>query len=158
MDKKQLEIIKSTVQELVEKMGFSPTVEIIEGEKQEEENVVCNITISDDSHILIGQYGINLQALQHIARLLVRKKTDEKVKFVLDVNNYRLEKNRLVADLAHQAANQAILEGRAIVLRPMSAYERRLVHIELAGNTEVATESIGEGEERKVVVKPAKQI
>lgn len=158
MDKKQLEIIKSAVQELVEKMGFSPAVEIIESGKQEEENVVCNVTIGEDSHILIGQYGVNLQALQHIARLLVRKKTDEKVKFVLDINNYRQEKNKSVTDLARQAAEQALQEGRAVVMRPMSAYERRLVHMELAGNTNVVTESIGEEESRKVVVKPAKQI
>ncbi len=158
MDKKQSEIIKSAVQELIEKMGFSPTVEITESGKQEEENVVCNAIIGEDSHILIGQYGVNLQALQHIARLLVRKKTDEKVRFVLDINNYRREKNESVANLACQAAEEAAREGRAIIMRPMSAYERRLVHMELAGNTNVATESIGEGESRKVVVKPAKQI
>ncbi len=158
MDKKQLEVIKNTVQELVEKTGFSPAVEIIESGKPEEENVVCNVTIGEDSHILIGQYGVNLQALQHIARLLVRKKTDEKIKFVLDVNNYRQEKNKSVADLARQAAEQALREGRAIIMRPMSAYERRLVHMELAGDTNIVTESIGEGESRKVVVKPAKSI
>lgn len=158
MDEKQREIVKNTVQELVEKMGFSPAVEIIESRKQEEENVVCNVTIGEDSHILIGQYGVNLHALQHIARLLVRKKTDEKVKFVLDINNYRQEKNKSVIDLARQAAEQALQEGRAVVMRPMSAYERRLVHMELAGNTDVVTESIGEGESRKVVVKPAKSI
>ncbi len=158
MDKKQVEIIKDTIQELVEKIGFSPVVEIIENGKQEEENIVCNITIGEDSHVLIGQYGVNLQALQHIARILVRKKTDEKVKFVLDINNYRQEKNKSVADLACQAAEQALREGRAIVMRSMSAYERRLVHMELAGNTDVVTESIGEGESRKVVVKPAKNI
>ena len=158
MDKKQLEIIKNTVQELVEKAGFSPKVEIIENKEQGEENIICNVIISEDSHLLIGQYGVNLQALQHIARLLVRKKMEEKVKFILDVNYYRQEKNKSVVDLARQAAEQALREERAVVMRPMSAYERRLAHLELANNTKVVTESIGEGESRKVVVKPAKSI
>lgn len=158
MESKNLEIIKTTVQELIEKIGFSPQVEIIQETEGDRENIICNVNVSEDSHLLIGQYGINLSALQHIARLLVRKKTDEKIKFVLDINSYRRQKNESIIDLAHQAAEQAVTEGRAIIMRPMSAYERRLVHIELAGNMDVVTESVGESEGRKIVVKPAKQI
>ncbi len=158
MDNKNLEIIKTTVQELIEKIGFSPQVEITQGTEEDRENIVCNINVSEDSHLLIGQYGVNLSALQHIARLLVRKKTDEKIKFVLDVNSYRRQKNESIIELAHQAAEQAVAERRAIIMRPMSAYERRLVHTGLAENMDVITESIGEGEGRKVAVKPAKQI
>lgn len=158
MKDKNLEIIKSTVQELVEKIGFSPKVEVNQKTEGDKENIICNVNVSEDSHLLIGQYGINLQALQHIARILVRRKTDDKVKFVLDVNSYRQQKNESIIDLAREAAEQAVTEGRAIIMRPMSAYERRLVHLELADNMNVVTESIGEGEGRKVVVKPAKTI
>jgi spoIIIJ-associated protein len=158
MDSKNLEIIKNAVQELIEKAGYSPQIEVTQSSEEDQESIICNVNVVEDSHILIGQYGVNLAALQHIARLIVRKKTDEKVKFVLDVNSYRQEKNQSIADLASEAAQQAIREGRAIVMRPMSAYERRLVHMELANKGDVVTESIGEGEGRKVVVKPAKQI
>ena len=63
-----------------------------------------------------------------------------------------------MTELARKAADEAIQEGRAVIMRPMSAYERRLVHLELSNNTDVSTESIGEGESRKVVIQPAKQI
>ena len=158
MEEKNNEIIKETVKELLEKIGFAPIVEITETKNKDKENVVCNIEVAEDSHLLIGQYGINLQALQHIARLLVRKKTDDKNRFILDVNSYRQQKNDSVAELARKAADEAIQEGRAVIMRPMSAYERRLVHLELSNNSDVSTESIGEGESRKVVIKPAKQI
>ena len=81
-----------------------------------------------------------------------------KVNFVLDVNSYRQEKNESVTKMAVEMAEQSLREKRAIVLRPMSAYERRIVHVELAKNKQIATESIGEGEDRKVMVKPADNI
>ncbi len=158
MDSKNVEIIRATVQELIEKMGFFPEVKIIQEAGEDAENIICNVDISQDSNILIGQYGVNLQALQHIARLLVRKKIEDRVKFVLDINSYRQQKNESVVELAREASRQAVTEGRAVMMRPMSAYERRLVHMELSDNKDVVTESVGEGEGRKVVVRPSKQI
>ncbi|MCX6765400.1 MAG: hypothetical protein NT136_00275 [Candidatus Moranbacteria bacterium] len=156
MEKKVQEIIKQTAEKLVKEMGFNPKVEIEKIGKDDEENLICNIIVDKDSHLLIGQYGVNLQALQHIIRLLVRKKTDEKIRFILDVNSYRQQKNQSVIEQAHAAAEQAVTEGRVVIMRPMSAYERRIIHLELANNEKVITESIGEGENRKVAIKPAK--
>jgi len=161
-----MEAIKKTAEELLEKMGFNAEVEIKENvieqndseEDSEENNLVCNINVSDNSNFLIGQYGVNLQALQHIIRLVVRKETKEKVKFIVDVNSYRQQKSQSIIEQANSIAKQAISEKRAVVMSPMSAYERRIVHMELAKNDEIVTESIGEGEGRKIVVKPAKTI
>ena len=149
------EIIKETVQKLVEKMGFLSDVEVKKiTQEEDKETIVCNIQTAD-SNFLIGQYGVNLQSLQHIARLLVRKKTDDRMNFIVDVNSYRQEKNSSIEKLAREMAEQAVREKRAVVLRPMSPYERRIVHLELSKNAQVKTESIGEGEDRKVVIKPA---
>jgi spoIIIJ-associated protein len=115
--------------------------------------LVLNIK-TEFSNYLIGQHGINLQALQHIARILARKKIEDRVNFILDVNSYRQDKNNSIANLAKSMAEQAISEKRAVVLRPMSPYERRLVHLELSQNDQVKTESIGEGEDRRIVIKP----
>lgn len=147
-------IIKTTTEELLNKMGFDALVEVVRETEDEKENLVCNIK-TEESSFLIGQYGVNLQSLQHIARVLVRKKTDDRANFVLDVNYYRKEKNSSIVNLAKDIASQVLNEKRAVVLRPMSPYERRLVHMELSKNPDVITESIGEGEDRKVVVKPA---
>lgn len=146
------QVIKS-VQELVTKMGMECEIEVFEINKEEQKDLVCNIK-TKDSNYLIGQYGINLQALQHIARLIVRKKTENQTNFILDVNSYRQEKNESVISLAKAAAQKAIMEGRALTLRPMSAYERRLVHMELSRNEEIKTESVGDGEDRHIIIKP----
>lgn len=151
------ETIRSVVAELLAKMGVAGEIEVSVVEEDGKKNILCNIK-TEESNFLIGQYGVNLQSLQHIARVLVRKKTAERANFVLDVNQYRQEKNSSIIKLAKSIAEQALVEKRAVVLRPMSPYERRLVHMELSKNPEVRTESIGEGEDRKVVVKPANLI
>lgn len=154
-------LIESAAKELMEKMGFPCQVKVIEqnpSSKESDGTIICDITVETDSHILIGQYGVNLQALQHIARLIVRKQMSDKINFIVDVNSYRQEKNDSIVELARETAEQALQERRAIVMKPMTAYERRLVHIELAKNVQVATESIGEGEDRKIIVKPSDTI
>lgn len=155
-------IIKATVADLLDKMGFSCEIEMLhetedDGTGEAKESIICNIK-TEESNFLIGQYGVNLQSLQHIARILIRKKTDERVNFILDVNFYRKEKSFSIMALAKNTAQQAVQERRAIVLRPMSPYERRLVHMELSKNADVVTESIGEGEDRKVVIKPVETV
>ena len=151
--KEEYLIIKETIKELVQRMGFACEVEI---EKTKNDDMLAqtfNIK-AEESSFLIGQHGVNLQSLQHIARVLVRKKIPTKSKFILDVNSYRKEKNVSLVKFAHSMAEQAAREKRAIILRPMSPYERRIVHLELSGNHQVKTESMGEGEERKVVISP----
>lgn len=147
-------IIQDTIAELVGKMGFASEVEVKKETLGDSETWIFNIQ-TQDSSFLIGQYGVNLQSLQHITRLIVRKKTEDKVSFIIDVNSYRQEKNISIEKLARNAAEQCLRENQEIIMRPMSPYERRIVHIELAKNKQIKTESLGEGEDRKVVVKPA---
>lgn len=146
-------VIREVVEEILEKMGFVFELEIKKEPGEEAEKIDCNIKTAD-SNFLIGQYGMNLESLQHIVRLLIRKKIIDKINFTLDVNSYRKEKNEAVAQLAIHMAEQAIAEKRAMVLRPMSSFERRIVHMKLSENNQVSTESIGEGEERKIIIKP----
>ena len=159
MEEKSKKMIQETIKELMEKAGFPCEIEVKELKSDEQEGVICNMQTSEDSNLLIGQYGVNLQAFQHIARLAIRKKLgDEKVNFTLDINSYRDQKNQSIIEQAKEAAEQAINEGRVIIMKPMSAYERRLVHMELSKNEKVATESVGEGENRKILVKPVNLI
>jgi len=154
MEEKDLKIIKKSLEDLIKAMGFKAEVELNAEYKNEQGNLICDIKTDDHSDFLIGQYGANLQALQHIARLIVRKKTDNKIKFALDINSYRQQKNKLIIEQAVSAAQKVIKEKKAVIMRPMTPYERRLVHIELANNEQVATSSIGEGENRKVIIRP----
>ncbi len=147
-------VIRSVIAEILEKMGFDFELEISKDKEEEDiERIDCNIKTSDSS-FLIGQHGANLESLQHIARLLIRKKIADKVNFTLDVNSYRKEKNQAVIQMARHMAEQAVAGERAVVMRPMSSFERRMVHMELSNNSQVSTESIGEGEDRKIIIKP----
>jgi spoIIIJ-associated protein len=145
--------LEEIVSEHVSKMGFQSEVSVKKSDEDGRETFVCDLK-TDESNFLIGQYGVNLQSLQHIARVVVRKKIEDKINFVLDVNSYRQEKNDSVVKMAKSFAEQALSEKRAIVMRPMSSYERRIVHLELSKDERIKTESIGEGEDRRVVIKP----
>lgn len=151
-------MLKNLIKETLEKMTFSDfTLGIQEETGPDGENLVFNIS-SRESDLLIGQYGVNLRALQHILRAIARRKTEEKLKFSVDVNDYHRDKIGSLEELARSLAQQAINDKRPVVLRPMTAYERRIIHLVLSENDQVQTESIGEGEERKVVIKPVGSI
>lgn len=145
--------LEEIVSELISKMGFQSEVSVKKKDEDGRETFTCDLK-TDESNFLIGQYGVNLQSLQHIARVVVRKKIEDKINFVLDVNSYRQEKNESVIKMAKDLAEQALSEKRAVVMRPMSSYERRIVHLELSKDERIKTESIGEGEDRRVVIKP----
>jgi len=145
--------IKETVEELILKMGFEGSVELRKTGEEEREAYICDIK-TQESNFLIGQYGVNLQSLQHIARILIRRKIQEKVNFIIDVNFYRTEKNDSILKMANSLAEESIREKKAVVMRPMAPYERRMVHLELCKNEKIKTESIGEGEDRRIVIKP----
>lgn len=149
------ESLKNVITEILEKMGFLEiSVSVKGGQSDGGEILICDIE-TKDSNFLIGQHGVNLQALQHLSRVLVRKRIADKVNFILDVNSYRQEKNDSIIKLAKSLAEDALREKRAIVMRPMSPYERRLVHLEMSKIGKVRTESIGEGEDRRIVIKPS---
>lgn len=147
--------IQEITRSVVEQMGFDTQVMLREPVCEGQGDFICNIRVEGDSNLLIGQHGVNLQALQHIIRLLAKKEFQENVVFSLDVNSYWEQKSQALVKEAHQAAQQAIQTKVPVILRPMAGYERKIIHAELALNKEVITESTGVNENRKVVVKPA---
>lgn len=153
MKEESKKIIKEETANLINLMGFGVEISIIEDEN-DENRVICNISSDSEANFLIGQNGENLQAIQHLVRLLVRKKTDDMIKFLVDVNFYRKDQESSILNLAKEAAEEAINNKKTVVLKPMSAYNRRLVHMFLANNKDVVTESSGDESERRVVIKP----
>ena len=109
--------------------------------------------------MLIGKNGQNLSAFDHLARLLVNRNLgtiadQQSINFIVDVNDYRKSRTNYLVDVARNVAKRVIQTQRAEALLPMNAYERRLVHTELALFKEVQTESIGQEPRRRIVVKP----
>lgn len=72
----------------------------------------------------------------------------------IDINNYRKERENIIAELARAAARKTVVTKSAVTLPAMNSYERRLIHTELATRPDIATESEGEGKERRVVIRP----
>ncbi len=150
----QKEIIETIIKGLFEKMGFSPlSIEINETEASIP-LVYCSIHVVEGQNFLIGQYGMNLSALQHLVRILVRKALDEKMEIVVDINDYFLEKKQLLEKEAEQGLKEALQNNVAVKLRPMLPYERKIVHTLLSTNESVMTESVGVGEARRVMICP----
>jgi spoIIIJ-associated protein len=114
---------------------------------------VINVT-GDDLGILIGRRGQTLAALQHIVRLMVAHRIKERVPIVIDVEGYKQRRYQALQALALRMAEQVRERNKPFALEPMPAYERRIIHLTLADNPDVTTESTGVGEVRKVVITP----
>jgi spoIIIJ-associated protein len=145
------EQIKQQIQKLLELMGI-PGFIVIEDRKGQ---LVFNIK-SEDSKMLIGQYGQNLNALQHLVRVLVRTKGEEGGKapsFVVDVEDYRKSRGEFLEALASKVATRVRETRQALVLKPMSRQDRWVIHNQLAKNEDLITESVGEEPERRIVIK-----
>jgi spoIIIJ-associated protein len=106
----------------------------------------------DDLGILIGRRGQTLACLQYIVRLIVASQLKVWLPLNIDVCEYKKRRHDSLQRLALRLAEQVQLQHRAIALEPMPPDERRIVHLALADHAEVVTHSIGEGEDRKVVI------
>ena len=109
----------------------------------------------EDSALLIGRRGETLRALQLLVRTIVGRKLGTNVNFSVDVEGYDDRRRQSLANLADRVASRVIKTGRSIELEPMSARERRIVHISLADQKGIQTESSGEGKDRRVVLQPS---
>lgn len=150
-----LDIARSIVIELLDKMQVRAEVSahFDEGEDDGQPAVRININ-GDDLSILIGRQAETLNALQYITSLIIGKELGRSVPLVVDVEGYRSRREQQLKQLALRVSEQVIRTGRSQPLEPMSPAERRLVHIALRDHAEVYTESVGDGERRKVVIFP----
>ena len=139
--------IHHNIQKLIELMGFSDF-----SVSYDAEGGRFSVFINDGNFLnkFLPDFII---ALDRLVKLMIKKTNEEKQVFV-DVNNYRKERENLILELARAAARKAAVSGQEVNLPAMNAYERRLVHLELASRPDIKTESAGEKKERRVVVRP----
>ncbi|MBI2355999.1 MAG: KH domain-containing protein [Candidatus Doudnabacteria bacterium] len=146
-----IEIAKDTLIELLFKMGFAAEV----FERRQENQTILNIKTAD-AQLLIGKQGANLEALQYITYLLLKRKGLEALPFALDVDDYKEKREIYIKEIARKAAHQARASGRSVGLPPMSGYERKIVHNYLSLFSDLISESTGEGPSRRVIIKNSK--
>jgi spoIIIJ-associated protein len=113
-----------------------------------------DILAGQAGRMLIGAHGSHLEALQHMCRILLRRDLGELTRLTIDVNGYYASRERTLLHIAEEAARKAGKTGRAVVLPPMGAGERRTIHTTLAARQDVNTASLGEEPNRRVVVRP----
>ena len=117
----------------------------------QEDGVVLNIHGSTLG-VLIGKHGQTLDALQYLTNMAANKDADERVKIVLDVEDYRKRRAETLTNLATRLASQVRRRGEKVVLEPMSPLERKIIHMALQDDPKVMTYSEGEEPYRKVVI------
>ncbi len=122
----------------------------------DQEGIIYLQLETDDPGVLIGYHGETLFSLQTILSLMTYRQVGEWVRVVVNVNDYRERRQESLEKMALSAAQRVKFSGETQSLPPMPAAERRVVHLFLANDPEVATESEGEGYQRRVVVKPRK--
>lgn len=126
------------------------TIEEYEGDEGE---LILDIT-GDDLAVLIGRHGRTLDSLQFLISSITSRIVGHRYPIVVDVEGYKARQRQKIEDIALNAADKAVDQDRSIKLRPMTPYERRIVHIALRGDDRVETVSEGEGRARRVVVSP----
>jgi spoIIIJ-associated protein len=145
---------------VLQRMDLRADVEIVpqsdaETDDDDDRSLVLNI-IGDDLGVLIGRQNETLSALEFVTRLMVNQQTHTRTGFLVDVNGYRAKRAESLRRLALRMADQVMQTGRMVALEPMPPAERRIIHLALRDHASVSTQSIGEGDRRKVTVVPKK--
>jgi len=150
-----MEKIKKTVETIIEAMGFKIKDIAIKKDNLSKDKEVMEVNIempSRDAENFIREGAEGLNALQHLTRLLLMK--DNFGQFVvLDINNYKEARKNELNEIAIDAAKKVRRTKKPLTLEPMSAYERRIIHLKLAELPDIVTESVGEEPERRLVVR-----
>ncbi len=144
-------LAKEMLENLLSLMKLSATVTVTQAE-EEEAPAVLDIT-GDDLGILIGRRGQTLLSLQHLVYLMVSHRLKSRIQVVIDVEGYRQRRQEALTRLALRIAETVQASGEPADLEPMPANERRVIHLALQNHEAVTTESVGEGEARKVTIK-----
>lgn len=150
-----IETAKPILEKLLALMGAEGTVGVeTDTLAGPEASTILNIQ-GEDLGILIGRRGQTLSSLQYIVRLMVNHQTKNKSEapIIIDVEGYRRRRYRSLEEFARQMAEQVRAKGRPFSFEPMPPFERRIIHMALADIPDVTTESTGEGESRKVVLR-----
>lgn len=142
--------IKKTTEEVLEHLGVAAKVAVSLGEEAVDVDL-----LGEDLGILIGHHGETLASLRHILGLILYRQQGEWRPLNLDADGYRKEREQRLLEMAQRTADKVRFLQTDVALPPMPAFERRILHVALAEDDSVVTESIGEGWERRVVVKPA---
>ncbi len=146
----ELEQVKDIAREFFKKTTFEVEIEFL---PQNDLTLPINVE-TESPQILIGEKGQTLVEIQHLLKAILKRKIPKDFYIDLDINGYKEKKIEYLKELAKSMADEVALMKEEKTLPPMPAYERRIIHMELAARTNIVTESIGREPERKVIIRP----
>jgi predicted RNA-binding protein Jag len=144
---------KVILEQLLTHIGYEARVEVETGETSRL-NVMGEGREREELGALIGRKGERLSALQHLVNLMLSRQMGTWTRVLVDVEDYRGRRERQLREIAERAASRVVETGKMLQLEPMPALERRWIHLALKSNPDVATQSIGEEPNRRIVVVP----
>jgi len=145
---------KEILETLLRGMGLRASVEVLPDAGAEDAHAFVLNIVGDDLGVLIGRRGETLRDLEYITRLLAAHQANKPPKLVVDVEGYRTRRERSLRELAKRMAERVQANRQPITLEAMPPNERRIVHLSLHDHPAVKTQSIGEGEHRRVMILP----
>lgn len=146
--------LKNTAEKLLSLMSVSAKIEVTYDKK--DEVFVVDIDAGETTGLLIGKRGETLLSIQNILGVLYKQETGEWAKIVVNVGDYRQKEEEYLKSLAENTAQRAVETGNPQNLYNLKAWQRRVIHMFLSDNKDVATTSEGEGEDRYLIVSPKK--
>jgi len=153
MDKKEIKTIKEITEKLLKLLDVDGDFEILESKKVDEESVEIVLN-TKDTGVVIGYHGDTLEGLQLVVSLCVARNLGRFVRISIDVGDYKKNRTEMLKALAMETKERVLSEGKEIVIPELKSWERRIVHLLLEKDSEVMSESQGEGRDRVLVVRP----
>jgi spoIIIJ-associated protein len=139
-----------TIKNVLRGFDIEATIDEYEGDDGE---IILDV-VGGDLAIMIGRHGRTLEAFQTLVSAITNRKIGRRYPVLVDVEGYRSRRKAKLEEMAASAADRARRTGREVRLRPMSSYERRVIHVALRDDRRVSTASEGEDPFRRVVVAP----
>ena len=125
----------------------------VEVKKPQDQSLPIDLKM-EEPQILIGERGRTLFEIQHLLKVILKRKITEDFYIDLDINDYKKKKNEYLKEIAQSIADEVVLNKEEKELSPMPSAERRIIHLELAERKDITTESIGREPERRIIIKP----
>ena len=144
--------IKELTEKLLSLAGVNAEIEVVE---KEEDTFEVNLSTPDETGLLIGFRGENINAIQTVLGIMLKGVTGEWFRIIVNVGDYRQKQEEKLKELANISADRAIETNEPQPIYNLTAGQRRIIHMYLSKRTDVLTESQGEEPERFLVVKPS---
>lgn len=143
---------KTLTEDILSLMGLEATVAV----QKEKDTLLIKIE-GEKSGLLIGRRGQTLDALQYMVTRILSRKSLDKTKLVMDSGDYRIRRKEYLEDLALKMAEKSKQTGKPVVLSPLNAHDRRIIHLTLEKDKSLKTVSRGEGQLKKMIISPVRK-